>query len=143
MMFDQTEFIDAAYTTVTAGLNQDGYVYIPNSCKSVDTPTCRIHVAMHGCGQSKVQLEDHYAKNTGYLEHAASNNMIILFPQTSSNLDPFNSNGCWDFWGYTGENYYNNQGVQPSTIMKMIARLTSKPTETKEVPTTDPVIIQQ
>jgi hypothetical protein len=49
LLFDQQEFVNSSLTNGTTGLNEDGYVYIPNSCKSVDTPTCRVHIALHGC----------------------------------------------------------------------------------------------
>ena len=40
---------------------------------------------------------------SGYLDVAAANNIIVLFPQTTWSMsDPFSLAGCWDVAGYTG-----------------------------------------
>lgn len=64
-----------------------------------------------------------FVEQTGFLEWAAGNDLIVLFPQAA----PFEGNdrGCWDFWGGTGVDYYNNKGVQPNAIKKMIERIIS------------------
>lgn len=36
----------------------------------------------------------------GYLPWADANNIVVVFPQATSNL--LNPKGCWDLWGYTG-----------------------------------------
>ena len=119
-LFDQTEFVDPLYVYDTSSLDTLGYVYIPNSCQ---TNTCKVHVAIHGCHQGRATLDSTYATNTGYLEWAASNDLIILFPQVKANdLKP---KGCWDFWGYTGVDYASNLAVQTSAIKGMVDRLTS------------------
>jgi len=66
-------------------------------------------------------------ENTGYLEWAGANNIVILFPQAKANT--FNPKGCWDFWGYTGVDYASNLGVQPHAIKKMVERLQAQPSE--------------
>ena len=53
---------------------------------------------------------DEFVKNTGYLEYAASNDLIMLFPQAYAGTG--NASGCWDYKGFTGKTtYYTNQGV--------------------------------
>ena len=34
-----------------------------------------------------------------------------------------NPNGCWDFWGYTGQDYYSRDGKQMAAVKMMIDRL--------------------
>jgi hypothetical protein len=34
------------------------------------------------------------------------------------------SGGCWDWWGYTGDNYHRKSGVQMAVVKKMIDRVT-------------------
>lgn len=46
---------------------------------------------------------DQYALQTGYNEVAELNQMVVLYPQTR--IIPDNPLGCWDWWGYTNENY--------------------------------------
>ena len=55
---------------------------------------------------------DNFAVDTGYLNYASSNNLIILMPQIAQTM-PNNWFGCWDFAGYTGPDYITNKGVQP------------------------------
>jgi len=80
--FDQTEF-----TTdfENSGLGPIGFIYTPNNCLSGNSPNCKLHLAFHGCSQSREYINTDYAQNTGYLEWAAANDLIILFPQTVSN----------------------------------------------------------
>ena len=79
-LFDQTEFINPVYVFNTSSLDENGYVYIPNKCSTGETKQCRVHVAIHGCHQGRETLDDYFVKNTGYLEWAAVNDIIILFP---------------------------------------------------------------
>ena len=61
------------------------------------------------------------ASPTGYNRWAASNNIVVLYPQTEAS--PGNPNGCWDFWGYTGQDYYSRDGKQMAAVKTMIDRL--------------------
>ena len=77
ILFDQTEFVNPLYVYDTSSLDKLGYAYIPHSC---NTDQCQIHVAIHGCHQGRESLESLYVKNTGYLEWAAANDIVVLFP---------------------------------------------------------------
>ena len=68
---------------------------------------------------------DNFAVDTGYLNYASSNNLIILMPQIVATV-PNNAFGCWDFFGYTGPDFWNNKGVQPRAIKAMVERLIGK-----------------
>lgn len=52
--------------------------------------------------------DDEFARHAGYVEVAEANDIIVMFPQVENNLitNPF---GCWDWWGYEGNNY----GISP------------------------------
>lgn len=53
---------------------------------------------------------------------AESNNVIVLYPATG--ISAGNPKGCWDWFGYTGENYAVKSAPQMTAILKMIQRLT-------------------
>jgi hypothetical protein len=72
----------------------------------------------------KWRLGDVFAKKTGYLEVAELNNIIVLFPQiNATRTDPENSEGCWDWWGYSSPNYANKLGPEMVGVKKMIDSL--------------------
>jgi poly(3-hydroxybutyrate) depolymerase len=74
---------------------------------------CRLHVAFHGCLQYRQLVGDAYYANAGYNRWAATNRIIVLYPPTvASPLDPFNPNGCWDWWGYTDSDFDTRSGRQ-------------------------------
>ncbi|KAF0980507.1 hypothetical protein FDP41_013721 [Naegleria fowleri] len=97
-----------------------GYIYIPNGCKS--GAACRVHVVFHGCLQGRAFVNDVYAQHAGYLEHAEANNIIFVFPQVKGSSG--NSNGCWDWFGYTNTQLYaTKQGEQMNAVRNMLANL--------------------
>jgi hypothetical protein len=55
---------------------------------------------------------------------AATNNIVVLYPQVSAS--PENPNRCWDFWGYTGREYYSRDGKQMRVVKAMVDRLLGK-----------------
>ena len=113
-VFSQTPFISN-----DAGMAQTGFLYIPKSCVNAK---CKLHVVFHGCKQNESTLGDTIPTKTQYDAWADTNNIIILYPQTSNQST--NPNGCWDWWGYTGTHYAYKDGLQMSAINKMIKRLT-------------------
>ncbi len=114
------EFEQSSLTTIDGtGLHERGYAFLPKSCK--DGEQCSIHVSFHGCNQSIDFVGNEYAKHSGLNEWAAANNMIVLYPQVQkSNMFPINPQGCWDWWGYTDENYANQDGPQIKAVNAMI-----------------------
>mmetsp|Transcript_32364 Transcript_32364/g.49525 ORF Transcript_32364/g.49525 Transcript_32364/m.49525 type:complete len:206 (-) Transcript_32364:131-748(-) len=74
--FDQSEFVDAALLA-PSNLDTTGYLFIPEGCQPSE---CKVHVALHGCQQGKVYIEQYFVENTGYLEWAAANKLIVIFP---------------------------------------------------------------
>ena len=70
-----------------------------------------------------------FALNAGYAEAADKLNLIILFPQTWINETsyPYNPKGCWDWIGYTGENYATQNGEQPAWMMNFLNSFSKDP----------------
>jgi poly(3-hydroxybutyrate) depolymerase len=51
-----------------------------------------------------------HAENSGFLQVAEKNGIIIVFPQAKKTKE--NPYTCWDIYGYTGPNY----GIVISTV---------------------------
>ena len=121
LAFDQGEFAESQ----SASLNDIGYVYVPERCHAGQP--CRLHVAFHGCRQHVMAIGDAFYTQAGYNEWAKTNDMIVLYPQAAPQGNVFfpwpNPRACWDWWGYSGNDYYHQSGVQMSAIKAMIDRL--------------------
>jgi poly(3-hydroxybutyrate) depolymerase len=133
--FDQTEFFDERDKSTS--LNEAGYLYVPEACENSSTSTvkCRLHVAFHGCEQYVDKIHDIFFRDAGYNAWAEANNVIVLYPQTtqwlrSALVDPTqisgNPKGCWDWWGYSGDGYYGQNGKQMRAVRAMIDRMLPK-----------------
>jgi hypothetical protein len=105
--FDQSEFVSQSDWEVSS-FDDQGYVYIPNSCFSTQ---CRVHIVTHGCGGGSSYIGTGFIENAGYLEWAATNDIALVFPQIKGNKIQGQFQGCWDFFGYTGDDYTLNQGI--------------------------------
>ncbi|HEU5296353.1 MAG TPA: PHB depolymerase family esterase [Burkholderiaceae bacterium] len=114
--FDQSEFIAA-----DQGMAKAGWLFVPQACTAGSA--CRLHVALHGCGQNAQSLGDEYVKHTGYNRWADSNRIVVLYPQTSNDA----LNACWDWWGYTGADYAQKSAPQVGAIVAMVERLAGTP----------------
>jgi hypothetical protein len=101
------------------GMADEGFIYFPDTCKNGEP--CDLHVSFHGCNQSISNVDDAYARNTGINQWAASNNIIVLYPQVKkSSIMPMNPQACWDWWGYTDTNYANKEGPQIQAVYNMV-----------------------
>ncbi|MCM8594795.1 poly(3-hydroxybutyrate) depolymerase [Accumulibacter sp.] len=133
--FDQRPFVKGK--AIDASLADDGYVYVPTVCRSA---SCRVHVVFHGCRQSAGQIGRRFVDGAGYNNWADHNRLIVLYPQTTARYGPAigswkwlsNPFACWDWWGYSGEDYATRDGRQISAVRAMIERLT----EPREAPPT-------
>jgi len=113
--FDQAEFGDAS-------LNATGFVYVSRACEN--GRTCPLLIFFHGCDQSAEVVGDAVVRGAGFNEWAESNGLVVLYPQAkSSRLAPLNPLGCWDWWGYTGEDYATRDGAQIKAVKAMVDRL--------------------
>lgn len=126
VVFDQRPFI--AGRPVDASLADEGYAFVPASCRNGG---CKVHVAFHGCLQNAGEIGRRFVDGAGYNEWAASNRIVVLYPQTVRRYGLawgsfrwlLNPKGCWDWWGYTGENYHTRDGVQMRAVRAMIETL--------------------
>lgn len=109
--FDQSAYGDIS----SASMSKTGYVYIPTGCKGA---TCNIHIAFHGCQQSAETVGKDFVSYTGLNDWAESNNIVIIYPQLTTEMLK-NPEGCWDFWGYTGNNFALKTGKQMSIVYSM------------------------
>jgi poly(3-hydroxybutyrate) depolymerase len=88
---------------------------------------------LHGCEQNRDDVGKAFIEGSGFARWADANRFVILFPQVSAN-PLLNPKGCWDWWGYTGEDYLTKDAPQIAAIWKMAERLAERPVTTKEQP---------
>jgi hypothetical protein len=123
LIFDQSPFVSA----LGHGLSSDGVVYIPKPC--AEQGGCRLHIVLHGCEQNRETVGMKFIEGAGFARWADSNRLVVLFPQVSAS-PVVNPKGCWDWWGYTGEDYLTKDAPQISAIWKMAERLAERPVAT-------------
>jgi len=80
-----------------------------------------LHFYFHGCLTGREFNGTDHIANSGYLEVAEANNMIVVFPQAWSSME--NSIGCWDTYGLTSSLYATQQGAQVSVVRNMLSRI--------------------
>ena len=118
--FDQRPYASA---TGSAGLADRGWLFVPAGCGAGEPADCRLHVVFHGCKQGASFVGDAFVRRSGYLEVAESNRIVLLFPQIEKSFPPLNAYGCWDWWGYEGEDYATRNGRQVRAVRAMVADL--------------------
>lgn len=121
LQFDQTNYR-------APSMASKGFLYVPTQCANNEVPEgCGLHVALHGCQQnyenSGVNMQ--FVEHANYNEYAETNNIIILYPQTEVSYIPNNPNACWDWWGYSGDDYAVQSGAQMTSIIDMVNKLMS------------------
>lgn len=104
-------------------MHRTGLAYIPEGCEFPDAGGCPIHVAFHGCKQTLDDINTMFVKEAGYNAWAEANKIVIVYPQAVKNLMLNNPNGCWDWWGYTGQYYHTQQGHQMKQVYKIVKAL--------------------
>ena len=115
---DLTEVIlDGA---AAAGMSETAYLFVPPDCVDGEQ-ACALHLVLHGCAQSAVQVGTDFILQSGYLPWAETNNIVLAFPQVvPAALNPY---ACWDWWGYTGADYRYRNGAQMELLADWIASL--------------------
>jgi len=128
LRFDQSEFVSPWQDLLgTASMARAGLLFVPASCRRGG---CRLHIAMHGCGQGLDLAGVAFAQDAGYDEWARRHRTVVLFPQVRSVAPtwyapwlPLNPQGCWDWWGYSGADYAVRSGAQIEAVFAMVRRL--------------------
>ncbi len=105
-----------------AAMLEQAFLYVPAACAAGES--CGVHVAIHGCVQSSEYVGDAFAAGAGYNEWAEANKLLVMYPQVaSSKIAPMNPYGCWDWWGYTNDDYATKDGPQIKVIKAMLDAL--------------------
>jgi predicted small lipoprotein YifL len=107
----------SAYFGSGSHVAESGYLYVPDSCRG-NPGDCSLHIAFHGCVQGAEFIDDRFAMQAGFNEWAESNHLIVAYPQIEKSL--FNPKGCWDWWGYTDEDYDLRSGKQVAGVAAII-----------------------
>ncbi len=120
--FDQRAFFDPDRTD--PGLHATGYLYVPPGCRE-GRERCRLHIAFHGCRQSvDSQSGEAFIRRAGYNHWADNNRLIILYPQVATTrpwwLGGRNPRGCWDWWGYSDDDFHLQSGAQLAVVRRMV-----------------------
>lgn len=103
-----------------ASLSDTAWLFVPPACANGDG-ACPLHLVLHGCGQSAVSVGTGFIEQSGYLPWAAANGIVLAFPQVvPSAANPL---GCWDWWGYTGQDYLWRDGAQMRTLATWLESL--------------------
>jgi poly(3-hydroxybutyrate) depolymerase len=106
----------------TGSLAARGYLYIPRACTG--QRPCRLHVAFHGCRQGAEFVDELFVREAGYNRWADAHGLVVLYPQAKrSHVLPLNPEGCWDWWGYTDQNYASREGRQVAAVRAMVRAL--------------------
>lgn len=106
-----------------ADLMETAYLYVPSACEA-GAQSCALHLVLHGCDQSAETVGTEFIELSGYLPWAEANGIVLAFPQVEKSMvAPMNPLGCWDWWGYTDENYASRSGKQPLVLVDWIRSL--------------------
>ncbi len=113
-------FDQSLYNLENASLAKTGYIYIPKACSKGEK--CKLHISFHGCKNNAESIGTQFVESAGYNRWAESNNIVILYPQTTSMLIK-NPYACWDWYGYTDEHFAERDGKQIRSVWNMIQAL--------------------
>jgi hypothetical protein len=121
--FDQSEFVDDRRPE-RHGLAASGFAFVPAACEGATAVTCKLHMALHGCLQNADSVDEKFVKHAGYNPWADTNNIIVLYPQTSATIGS-NPNACWNWFDYDhlDPEYATKAGVQMQALRRMIDRV--------------------
>ena len=106
-----------------ADLMNTAYLFVPPACED-GAERCGLHLVLHGCAQSAEVVGTDFIEQSGYLPWAEANGIVLAFPQVEKSLmAPMNPHGCWDWWGYTGDDYARRSGKQMAVVADWIGSL--------------------
>lgn len=72
-VIDQTRF-----TNKDSGLWEYGFLYVPRSCENRND--CPLHIFFHDCDSGADKKGTRAIRQTGLLEYASANQMVVFFP---------------------------------------------------------------
>ncbi len=106
-----------------AMLDENAWLFVPSACEQ-EGAGCALHLVLHGCAQSASQVQTAFIVQSGYLHWAEKNNIVMAFPQVVASI--VNPLACWDWWGYSGDNYLWRDGKQMSTLVNWVRQLAGR-----------------
>ena len=109
------KFSQIEFGSDSVGMADYGYIFIPHSCWS---QTCRVHVALHGCGMNVEYIGKSFILFTGMNEWAQSNSIVVVYPQAARH-HKLNHGACWDAKGEWDDYYCVKAGKQISVIFNI------------------------
>jgi poly(3-hydroxybutyrate) depolymerase len=112
--FDQRDYVSDLTAAVMA---EKGYIYVPNNCQN-GVSSCRVHVSFHACEMNYDDAGDYYIAYTGLNEWAEGNDIIVIYPQVSGDRTE-EVDACWDYWGYTREDFALKSALQMKAAYDM------------------------
>jgi poly(3-hydroxybutyrate) depolymerase len=111
----------AAPDGATGQLDDVGYLYRPAAC--TDTRACGLLLVFHGCEQNVASVGETFVRDAGFNRWADAHGVVVLYPQVRASYLPLNPKACWDWWGYTGEDYDTRHGAQLRAVSRAAAAL--------------------
>lgn len=118
--YDQNQYVPGGWAHWYS-MASSAPAYIPQSCAS--GAACKLVVALHGCASDTTFTGDEFPEHSYLDNYADTNNLVVLYPQTSVSVLRGNPLGCWDWWGYDGGDYAQKSGPQMRAIMNMVHAL--------------------
>lgn len=109
---DQAAILGDSTQPINRYFAPTGYAYVPREC--AEGSACSLHIALHGCSQRAQE----FALHSGLNRWADSNRLIILYPQAASGSG--NPDGCWDWWGFSGDEYATLDGQHIEGLLRLI-----------------------
>jgi poly(3-hydroxybutyrate) depolymerase len=107
------------------GMGSTGLLYTPPACAR--GAACKLVVALHGCLGGQYLTGEEFPRRGNLDTYADTNHLVILYPQAIASLQPYNPQGCWDWWGYDGPDFAVKKAPQMVTIMNMVHALGGRP----------------
>jgi hypothetical protein len=105
-----------------AGLAEAAWLFVPEAC-AAEGGSCALHLVLHGCAQSASQVGTAFIEQSGYLDWAAANGIVLALPQVAPG--PANPYACWDWWGYTGADYLWREAPQMRVLVAWLKSMLS------------------
>jgi hypothetical protein len=79
---------------------------------------------LHGCNGSSLNVHETTVRWGGFLDYAASNDMIVFFPQNDVHRKKGDTHQCWSHYilAINDWNFNNKKGIQNKAFKKLFDR---------------------
>ncbi|MDQ8024287.1 MAG: PHB depolymerase family esterase [Moraxellaceae bacterium] len=119
--FEQKRYLPAAPGGVLS-MADTARAYVPARCRDGSGTACKLHVALHGCRQGADANYKLFTERAGYNEWAETLGLVILYPRAiaTGGATSANPRGCWDWWGYSGNQPLNSYAWKQAPQMRAV-----------------------